>query len=65
MFVVNDVHVTGLKCKHENTQREAAKTLFQSPKATPEDSATGLGMDLTDEGDMDKQNFKRSDPSKL
>ena len=62
MFVNN---VTVLKCKHENTQREAMKTLFQSPKATQEDSATGLGMDLTDEGDIDKENLNRSDPSKL
>ena len=67
---LNRASVNGSKPKHGSTQLEtskleASKTLFQSPKGTQDDSTTGLGMDLTDKGDNDKQNLKRSDPSKF
>ena len=61
----NRTSVNGSKPKHGSTQLETSKTLLQSPKGTQEDSATGLGMDHTDEGDIDKENLKGSDPSKL
>ena len=57
--------VNGSESKHESTQLETSKTLLQSPNGTQEDSATGLGMDHIDESDIDKENLKRSDPSKL
>ena len=61
----NRTSVNGSKPKHGSIRLEASKSLFQSPKMTQEDNGSGLGMDHTDEGDIDAQNLKRCDPSKL
>ena len=61
----NRTSVNGSTPKHGSTQCETSKPMFQSPKGTQEDYRTGLGIDHTDEGDNDKENLKRTDPSKL
>ena len=61
----NRTSVNGSEPKHGITQLEASNPLFRSPKGTQEDNRSGLGMDHTDAGDIDAQNLKRSDPSKL
>ena len=56
---LNRASVYGSKSKHGSTQLETSKTLFQSLNETQEDSTAGLGIDHTDDRDVDKQNLKR------